>query len=41
MLAKIAVAAVALSLLASACQKVELKREVPGSPAASYEELPR
>lgn len=30
-----------LGLLAVGCQKVELKHEVPSSPEASYEQLPR
>lgn len=41
MLVKIAVTILAVSLLAAACEKVELKREIPSSPDASYEELPR
>ena len=30
-----------LSLVAAACQKVELKKEVPSSPKESYEVLPK
>lgn len=31
----------AVLLLATACQKVELKREIPTSPKESYEPLPQ
>jgi len=37
---KILFTIIAISLLAAACQKVELKHEVPESPAASYQQLP-
>jgi hypothetical protein len=30
-----------VTLLAAGCTKVELKQEVPSSPAASYEQLPK
>jgi len=33
--------AMAISLLAVACQKVELKKEVPTSPVESYQPLPK
>jgi hypothetical protein len=28
-------------LLAAACQKIELKKEIPSSPKESYEQLPK
>jgi|GEM_PF-1845411 len=37
---KIIFSIIVLSLMAAGCQRVELKREVPSSPEASYEQLP-
>ncbi len=30
-----------LTLLAAACHKIELKKEIPSSPRESYNELPK
>ncbi len=38
---KIIIILASLVFLAAACDKVELKKEVPSSPAESYEELPK
>jgi len=38
---KIGLTILLVSLLAAACQKVELKREIPSSPRESYEPLPQ
>jgi len=38
---KIIVITGALLLLAAGCQKVQLKQEIPSSPQASYQQLPR
>lgn len=40
-LKKVILILLGLILLAAACQKVQLKREVPSSPQASYNELPK
>ncbi len=38
---KIIITLAGLAFLAAACDRVELKKEVPSSPAESYEELPK
>jgi len=38
---KIIFAVIGLTLLAAACQKVELKKDIPSSPRESYNELPK
>jgi hypothetical protein len=40
-LASLALAVLATSMLAAACQKVDLPREKPSSPEDSYKELPK
>jgi hypothetical protein len=38
---KIILILIGLCLLAAACQKVVLKQEIPSSPQASYNQLPK
>lgn len=38
---KVLILAAGLLLLAAGCAQVELQREKPGSPPASYEQLPK